>query len=469
MELSRTHKIFAVITIIGLMAIGLLGGAPFPAVHATTGTNFDNIVIIAMENQNYADVMGTGTGSPNASFISSLLAKSSTIPSYHGYGAAGRSISGCSAACYVALISGDTYGVSDGYGCCKSSPTFIDRLVAAGGTWQAYCESGCPRGNDHFPFTAFSSIASSPNIFTGGSVSTTDFINAANSASPPTFLWFTPTDSHNMHDNSIQTGDSYLQSFLVGTGTASVPSPGSLFSTSLFQPGHRTLFLLWWDEYDPAPILFYGNGVVRQPYISTSDLYDEYSILRLMENNYGLATLTANDAAAAPMTEFFGSCTSSCSPGAPTASFTASLSTPQTGQAVTFDGSASGGTPPYTYGWNFGDGATGSGQTVTHSYSTTGSYTASLTATDSAGLTGSFSQAFTVSTGPPSPSNPPNGQGTCPLCQVTNVLGTNPWLVVAGGLFAVMVTVVVLYRRARGRLNEARTLRRFSGWEAGTN
>jgi bacillopeptidase F len=40
------------------------------------------------------------------------------------------------------------------------------------------------------------------------------------------------------------------------------------------------------------------------------------------------------------------------------------------------------------YAWDFGDGATGNGITVTHSYSVTGSYTVTLTVTDDGGLTG---------------------------------------------------------------------------------
>ncbi len=214
--------------------------------------------MIAMENQNYADVMGAGTGSTNAPFMTSLLPQGSTIPLYHAYGADGRTINGCSAACYVALVSGSDQGVSDGYSCCLNAPTLMDSFATHGITWQAYCEAGCPRGNDHFPFTGFGSTASSPNIFTGSSVSPATFISAANSASPPSFLWYTPTDNHNMHDNSSQTGDAYLQSFLVGTGTLTNPAAGSLLATNLFQAGQRTLLVLWWDEYDPAPILFYG-------------------------------------------------------------------------------------------------------------------------------------------------------------------------------------------------------------------
>src|SRR5207249_3763277 len=143
------------------------------------------------------------------------------IPNYHSYGAT-SSISGCSASCYTTLTSG-TCCVSDGYGTINEF-NLMDQFNTAGISWQAYCEAGCPRGNDHFPFTAYSDLQSSLNIFTSSSVSTSNFINAANGANPPNFLWFTPTDSHNMHDNSVSTGDSYLKSFLVGTGTFQNPS-----------------------------------------------------------------------------------------------------------------------------------------------------------------------------------------------------------------------------------------------------
>ncbi len=381
MGINKNIQRLTVVTIVGLTVFGLFGGIPgfiIPKAHALTGTSFDNVVVVAMENQNYADVMGTGTGSSNAPFLATLLPESSTIPSYHSYGAGSNSISGCSAACYVAFISGSTYGVSDAYGCCLTGQTFVDRLAAAGGTWQAYCESGCPRGNDHFPFTAFITTSNSPNIFIGSSVSTSDLIAAANSPTPPNFLWFTPTDNNNMHDNSIQTGDSYLQSFLVGTGTVASPAPGSLLASNLFQPGHRTLLYIWWDEYDPSPNLFYGTGVVKQAYVSTGNLYDEYSSLRLLENNWALPTLTANDAAASPMTEVLA-------PSGPiplSASFTVSAS-PTVNLPVTFTATSAGGTPPYVFTWTFGDGGTGSGSPVSHTFTTAAAFTVTLTSKDS--------------------------------------------------------------------------------------
>lgn len=55
---------------------------------------------------------------------------------------------------------------------------------------------------------------------------------------------------------------------------------------------------------------------------------------------------------------------------------------PSSGEDVTFTASA-GGAQPLEYHWDFGDGSTGSGVQVTHSYASTGSYTVRLTVQNS--------------------------------------------------------------------------------------
>src|SRR5271157_4151560 len=72
--------------------------------------------------------------------------------------------------------------------------------------------------------------------------------------------------------------------------------------------------------------------------------------------------------------------------------------TTNSGSTVTFAGSVSGGTAPYTDSWNFGDDSTSAGNTLTpsHLYANPGTYTATLTATDSAGHSGSSSTTVTV-------------------------------------------------------------------------
>ncbi|HHH79753.1 MAG TPA: PKD domain-containing protein, partial [Thermoplasmatales archaeon] len=56
--------------------------------------------------------------------------------------------------------------------------------------------------------------------------------------------------------------------------------------------------------------------------------------------------------------------------------------------SIQFHGSAFGGTPPYTWHWDFDDGTTSDEQNPEHTYTTSGSYTATLTVTDN---TGNFS------------------------------------------------------------------------------
>src|SRR3989442_1604914 len=174
-----------------------------------------------------------------------------------------------------------------------------------------------------------------------------------------------------MHDNSVSAGDAYVRNFLVGTGTISNPSAGSLFASNLFQSGHRTLFVLWWDENSHSPEIFYGTNV-KKGYLSNAT-YDHYSILRMLEDNWNLPTLTSNDAAATGLL---------------------------TNQSIVFIGTATGGVSPYNYNWNFGDGNSVTGQTPSHSYATSGTFTVSVEVTDSLNTSIVTSQSIIVSSQP---------------------------------------------------------------------
>ncbi len=66
------------------------------------------------------------------------------------------------------------------------------------------------------------------------------------------------------------------------------------------------------------------------------------------------------------------------------AAFTWTPTSPYVGDVVTFTGSASG-TDPIGYTWAFGDGTTGSGQSVTHAYTSAGTYTVTMTASNACG------------------------------------------------------------------------------------
>ncbi len=308
---------------------------------------FDHLLIVAMENSTYASVMGTGTGNAtNAPFIQSLLAFSATAPRYNSYGYTAP-VDNCSTGCYAAVTSGnDTSAWNVTAGSIQRANIF-DRLTSAGLTWKGFCEDNCPEGTSHFPPFQYSDTYRSPNAIKtcpacgyehSWVANYTLLARELNSSSPATLVWYTPTDCHNMHggdttfpecvNNSISctssgacisAGDNYLRQLLVGTGSIANPAPGSLFSTNFFKnPDFRPALLLWWDECaessqgyhcdsgNDTPNLLYGtniNGRVNH-IVSTAVNYDEYSVLRMIETNWGLLCLI-NDCKAPSMTDFF--------------------------------------------------------------------------------------------------------------------------------------------------------------------
>ena len=96
----------------------------------------------------------------------------------------------------------------------------------------------------------------------------------------------------------------------------------------------------------------------------------------------------------------------------PTPLFQFSPATPGANQSITFDATAScGGTvstagacqgsSALSYLWNFGDGSTGSGAIITHSYSNVATYTVTLTVTNDRGVSASTTKPVPVSASSP--------------------------------------------------------------------
>lgn len=90
-----------------------------------------------------------------------------------------------------------------------------------------------------------------------------------------------------------------------------------------------------------------------------------------------------------------GSCASGGGTGGGTTVVAAFTPSPQ-GLTVSFDGKAS--TGASSWSWNFGDGTTGTGVSLSHRFNAPGTYAVTLTVKDAAGKTASTSQSVLVST-----------------------------------------------------------------------
>jgi hypothetical protein len=112
------------------------------------------------------------------------------------------------------------------------------------------------------------------------------------------------------------------------------------------------------------------------------------------------------------------------------ASFQASPTSGEPALTVAFDATSSSGAID-SYAWDFGDGTTGSGSTVSHEYGSEGTFTATLTVTDDLGTTDTATATITVEEDDDdelfgcfiSASAPAAPQGSLPLIVVSLILG----------------------------------------------
>lgn len=248
-----------------------------------------------LENHSLSDVLGNSA----APYLNSLAEEYALAADYSG-------VSHPSLPNYLALTGGSTFGISsDCTSCFVSAPSIASRLDDARKSWKAYQEampapcylgSAYPYAQNHDPFVYYDAIRSdsaecAADVVPMSSLSA-DF---ATPASTPDYAFVTPDLCHDGHDCSISTMDSWLSSFVPPL----LASPG--FKSA------RSLLVVTFDEGEGSSnqVLTVFVGPTVRPGYHSSAAYSHYSLLRTVEDAFGVQPLADGDGSAQPMTEFF--------------------------------------------------------------------------------------------------------------------------------------------------------------------
>jgi phosphatidylinositol-3-phosphatase len=293
--------VVATVFVMGVAGCGGSSSTPSPTVSETThfSTQAESgatsrIMVIVMENHEYDEIIGR----PSAPFLNQLALQSALAANYH-------SVTHPSLPNYLALTGGSTFGFSgsDCGTCSVSARNLVDELEAAGISWKAYmedmpvpCSSATSSGGyfrRHDPFMYYRDVADNParcrNV-----VPASELTRDLADHTLPRFVWLSPNICHDMHSCGTYTGDQYL---------------ASIVPKLLAQLGPHGILFITFDEGDTnagccriaagGHILTLIAGPGARGGARSLVPYDDYSLLRTIEDLWGLPRLRY---AAAPYT-----------------------------------------------------------------------------------------------------------------------------------------------------------------------
>jgi acid phosphatase len=272
--------------LVGAVALGL-GVLASAGSAATTPPKFDHIVIVMEENHSFNEIIG----SSSAPYINSLVPQNALFTSSFA-------VAHPSQPNYVALFSGSTQGLtSDSCPHTFSANNLGNELRTAGLSYTSYSESMpsdgstvCTSGTyarKHNPSVNFSDLPATTNLrFTNFPTTAAGFANL------PTVSLVDPNLQNDMHDGSIQTGDTWLKTHMD--------------AYLQWAKANNSLLIVTWDEDDSSQsnqvaTLFAGSHIVPGRY---SERITHYTVLRTIEDAYTLGHL-GNSASVNPITDVF--------------------------------------------------------------------------------------------------------------------------------------------------------------------
>jgi Phosphoesterase family len=246
------------------------------------------IMIVVLENTNYDAAL-------RQPFLKSLTHRGALLTHY-------SAVAHPSEPNYIALISGSTYGVASDANVTLDKPQIGDLLEAKGLTWKVYSEGypgncflGAAAGNyvrKHVPFLSFKNVQDDP-ARCARIVDASELNSDVRDGKLPAYSLYIPDLKDDGHDTGVAYADRWLSATF-----------GPFLQNPRFTRG--MLFVVTFDE---GRSFFGGNHVATvlvgdtvTPGAASGTDYNHYSLLRLVEDAFGLRSLGPGDAHAGVIT-----------------------------------------------------------------------------------------------------------------------------------------------------------------------
>jgi phospholipase C len=197
--------------------------------------NFSHVVIIMFENKEFDSIIGNA----DLPVYNRYAQEYTTLTSFYA-------VTHPSLPNYLALIGGDTFGVTSNCNdCFVKAPTLTDEIENSGRTWKAYEEDfpmNCFLGDSgtyaqkHDPFIYFDSIRLNADRCNQDIVQLSQLKDDITNGNLPNFIFITPNLCHDAHDCGVNELDAWLK----GQMDNLIPA--------LDQLNQPYLIVLTWDE-----------------------------------------------------------------------------------------------------------------------------------------------------------------------------------------------------------------------------
>jgi phospholipase C len=252
--------------------------------------NFEHIVIIMFENKEFGTVIGNSS-MPN---YNKLASEYTLLTQYYA-------VTHPSLPNYIALMSGDTFGItSDCSDCFVDAPSLPDLIEATGRTWKTYQEDmpkPCYVGDTdiyvqkHNPFIYFDKIRLDAARCERSIVPLSALQTDLQTASLPNFIFITPNLCNDAHDCELSVSDAWLTN-LLGSLVPVLDATGKPYLlVMMFEEGQgkHSCCGLPEEAGGRVPVVFYSPQVKNG--FEDSTPYTHYSLLKTISESWGLPYL----------------------------------------------------------------------------------------------------------------------------------------------------------------------------------